>query len=58
MSERLTIFPTVSVPVLSEQSTDMQPSVSTVARFFTSTCRFAIFFATIVRDSATHTGSP
>ena len=57
-SNRLTIFPTVRVPVLSEQSTDMQPSVSTVAKFFTSTCRFAIFFATMVRDNATLTGRP
>ena len=58
ISGRLTIFPIVSVPVLSEHSTDMQPRVSTVARFFTSTCLLAIFFATMVRESATHTGRP
>ena len=53
-----TILPTVSVPVLSEQRTDMHPRVSMVARFFTSTLRLAIRLATIVSESATQTGKP
>ena len=56
--QRHTILPTVKVPVLSEQSTDMQPKVSIVARFLTSTFRFAIRLATMVKESATHTGNP
>lgn len=48
----------VRVPVLSEHNTDMQPSVSIVARFFTRTLRLAIRLATMVSDSATQTGKP
>lgn len=48
----------VRVPVLSEHNTDMQPSVSIVARFFTRTLRLAIRLATMVRESATQTGKP
>ena len=36
----------------------MQPKVSIVARFLTSTFRFAIRLATMVKESATHTGNP
>ena len=54
----LTIFPTVSVPVLSEHKTDMQPRVSIVARFFTKMLCFAMRFAMIVRDNATQMGKP
>jgi hypothetical protein len=53
-----TILPSVKVPVLSEQRIDMQPSVSIVARFFTRTCRFAMRFAIMARDSATQIGRP
>ena len=56
--QQRTIFPTVKVPVLSEQSTDMQPKVSMVARFLTRTCRFAMRLATMVKESATQTGNP
>ena len=54
----LTINPIVSVPVLSEHKTDIQPKVSIVARFLTRTLRFAIRFAMIVSDNATQTGRP
>ena len=54
----LTILPRVSVPVLSEQRTDMQPRVSIVARFLTRTLRFAMRLATMVKESATQTGRP
>ena len=57
-TRKRTILPRVSVPVLSEQSTDMQPRVSIVARFLTRTLRFAILRATMVKDSATQTGRP
>lgn len=53
-----TIFPAVSVPVLSEHKTDMHPSVSTVAKFFTNTCRLAIRRAITVRERATQMGRP
>ena len=56
--ELVTILPTVSVPVLSEHKTDIQPRVSIVARFFTKTLCFAMRFAMIVRDKATQTGNP
>ena len=56
--EILTILPTVRVPVLSVQKTDMQPSVSTVARFFTRTLCLDMRFAMMVSDKATQTGRP
>ena len=51
-------MPIVSVPVLSEQRTDMQPRVSMVARFLTRTLRRAMRLAMMVRERATQSGRP
>jgi hypothetical protein len=52
------MMPVVKVPVLSEHKTDMQPSVSMVAKFFTKTLRFAMRLAMIVSERATQMGRP
>mmetsp|Transcript_21897 Transcript_21897/g.49961 ORF Transcript_21897/g.49961 Transcript_21897/m.49961 type:complete len:239 (+) Transcript_21897:1844-2560(+) len=47
------IFPEVSVPVLSLQSTPTQPRVSTASIFRTSTFRLAIFLDAIIKHTVT-----
>ena len=54
----MVILPSVSVPVLSEQITDAEPSVSTAARRRTRTLCFTMATQPIDKEIVTQSGMP
>merc|ERR1712076_87205 len=54
----MVIFPSVKVPVLSEQITDAEPNVSTAANFRTRTSFFTMSEHPIEREIVTQSGIP